>query len=268
MLSNSGLHVYVSGLEPVPAQTVRCTGNVSKQLSKYLPNLSENTPLLINAQVGFGKTYAVVHTLLPWALQNDLKILYVSSRVANNMQIKKEIVTVTNEQELLDEHTVYGLRRQNDFKGISVVTYHRLYHMMRYEVNKLKEYRVLVFDEIHALLEDAHFVPYTGYIMTHLMKCCGAKARIYMSGTCDGILPHLVKMEGGYQLTVLSFPRSFAYVKPKFFREESTLIDHINADNSKNPILLITCVRMIHLQSYTCQSQICTTPIHQHYPKS
>lgn len=234
------LGVVVTGGEPKSPNTIKCSGRVSKALVKQLPNLSADRPLLIHAQVGAGKTWAIVHELLPWALATNRRVIYVSSRAANNVQIKREIIKVTGESNIIKEHTSYGLARQKDFKGISVVTYHKLYSMMLYESEELRTFDVLVFDEVHALLEDALYVPYTGYILRHIKEHFGAKLRIYMSGTPEEMLPLLAKAEAPYQLTVLKFAKNFSYVRVRFFKDEADLVRCIGESRDKEKWLIYT----------------------------
>lgn len=234
----SKLTVTVTGGEPQQPEIIKCRSPVSNELHKRLNALNGNTPYLLHAQVGAGKTYAIVHELLPWAIKRGLKILYVSSRCAINEQVKREIVTVTGEAHLIAEHTAVGLRSQRDFMGITVITYHALYALMLNEPETLKDYDVLVFDEIHTLIEDADFVPYTAYVLYHLKNFFGGKIRIYMSATPDSILPCLLKAEAPYQLTILRFPKSFSYVEPRFFHDFSEIVDLINKDRSSRKWLI------------------------------
>ena len=234
------LSVVVSGGEPKEPLVNKCTGKVSKALMKHLPEMDANTPILIHAQVGSGKTYAIVHVLLPWALEHGKKILYVSSRVALNTQTKREIIKVTGQSYLMDQHTEKGMRAQEDFEGITVTTYHRLYSLMMFDPTRLKEFDILVFDEIHALLDDAEFVPYTGFVLNNIKTIFGGKLRIYMSATPQNILHELMKAESPYQLTILRFPRNFSYVRLAFFHDENEIIRRINDEKSSQKWLIYT----------------------------
>lgn len=203
----SKLSVVVTGGEPPEPLIVRSTHTVGKEMEKLLPDLSSNSAILFHAQVGSGKTYATVHVLLPWVREQGKRMLYVSSRIAINTQVKSEIIAETGEKHLLAEHTEQGMRVQQDFNGVAVITYHSLYFIMVNKPTWLKKFDILVFDEIHALLEDALFVPYTGYILEHLRDFFGDKIRIYYSATPEKILPYLTKAEAPYRLTVLRFRR-------------------------------------------------------------
>ena len=230
--------VTVSGGEPPEPEVIKCERSVSKELERLLPKLDPAMPVVFHAPVGSGKTHAIVHVLLPWARKLGAGVLYISSRVAINSQVKREIIEETGEEHLIEEHTAYGMRQQRDFDGITVITYHALYNAMRYSPDSLKRYGILVFDEIHALLEDALFVPYTGYVLTHLKEFFGTKIRIYLSATPEEILPCLVKAESPHRLTVLRFRRNFSYVQPGFFHEESEIVRRINEDKSDQKWLI------------------------------
>lgn len=56
--------------------------NLFNTLMRRMETIDADSPLLLSWQVGAGKTYAVVHGILPWAMQVKKKILYVSSRTA------------------------------------------------------------------------------------------------------------------------------------------------------------------------------------------
>lgn len=231
--------VSVTGGVTVPEpETIKSDKNVAEELEKLLPELSFRNGILLHAPVGAGKTYAIIHRLLPWALERGLRMLYVSSRNAINTQVKRDIIAVTGEDHFVEELTDCGWQAQRDFDGITVLTYHALYFMMRRDPNSLRKYDILAFDEIHALLEDASFVPYSGYVLNHLMEFFGTAIRIYMSATPEEILPYLAKVETPYRLRVIRFRRDYAFVRPYFFHDETEVIRLINEDKSDQKWLL------------------------------
>lgn len=231
-MDNCKLRVSVSGGAFSTPEILKSEKGVAETLEKLLPEFSWQHGVLLHAPVGAGKTYAVTHVLLPWARKNGWKILYVSSRTAINTQAKRDIVAVTGERHFIDELTDRGWQAQRDFDGITVLTYHSLYILMRNDPNTLKQFDILVFDEIHALLEDAAFVPYSGHVLRHLRDFWGTKIRLYMSATPEDILPHLAKIEAPYGLKIMRFRHDYNYVQPYFFHDEAEVIRLINADTS------------------------------------
>ncbi len=120
------MKVIIRGGKPVVPirKTIPKNVNLAKELPKFVETLSYCNPGVLSCQVGKGKTYGVVHGVLPWAIERGLRILYISSRVANNDQLKAEIIEVTGQRDILDKLTAAGIREKEDFGSISVLSYH------------------------------------------------------------------------------------------------------------------------------------------------
>lgn len=227
------------GTVPEPLR-VNSHGNIAETLTKLLPELSWQQGVLLHAPVGAGKTYAVTHVLLPWAREQGHRILYVSSRTAINSQAKQDIVSVTGELHFRDELTERGWQVQRDFDGIAVITYHALYSAMRYEPNILEGFDILVFDEIHALLEDSSFVPFSGYVLQHLLEHLGGAIRLYLTATPEDIVPLLAQMETPSVLKIIRFKQDYSFLQLHFFHNEQKIIQLINTDSSARKWLVHT----------------------------
>lgn len=232
LVKDNKLRVCVTGGASSAPEVIKSEKTVAEMLKKLLPELVWQHGILLHAPVGAGKTYAITHILLPWVLEQGWRMLFVSSRTAINTQVKRDITAVTGEQHFVDELTDCGWQAQSDFEGVTVLTYHALYFEMCNDPNALKKFDILVFDEIHALLEDASFVPYSGYVLNHLHDFWGTKIRLYMTATPEDILPCLTRAEAPYTLRVIRFRQSYDYVQPYFFHDEMELIRLINEDKS------------------------------------
>ena len=217
--------------EPV---IIKCEGSVSEELGERIKELDYNTPLMISAQTGSGKNYAIIHVAIPYLRSRGLRGLIVASRTAITTQFKKELVKETGQESLLEELTEQGWEKHAEFDGVTVITYQALYLMMKYHPEKLGLYDLIVFDEIHALLEDASFVSCTGYILKNIQEVFGTRMRIYLTATPEEILPELVRAEEGWPLTVLVFRRDYSYVRLHFFHDMGEITSRINRDKSNN----------------------------------
>lgn len=238
LVKDNKLRVCVTGGASSAPEVIKSEKNVAETLKKLLPELSWRHGTLLHAPVGAGKTYAITHILLPWVLKQGWRMLFVSSRTAINTQVKRDIAAVTGEQHFADELTDCGWQAQRDFEGVTVLTYHALYFEMCDDPNALKKFDILVFDEIHALLMDSSFVPYSGYVLNHLRDFWGTKIRLYLTATPEDILPCLTRAEAPYTLRVIRFRQSYDYVQPYFFHDEMELIRLINEDKSEQKWLV------------------------------
>lgn len=207
---------------------------LDREVQKMLPSLTNLYSLLLACGPGSGKTYTACNTIIPWAKANGYPVLYVSSRVALNMQTKRSLLQVLGQENLLSELTAEGLQKKEDFDGVSIITYHRLYGLMRSVPERLEKFRVLIFDEVHALLDDALFVSTTGYIQQHLWDCFKYAIRIFMSGTAQEIIPLLADVDRPFQLHVLRMPADYSGIRLRFFHNPAEIARRINEDTTNS----------------------------------
>lgn len=237
------MKVIIRGPEPVPPDkiTVPRGANLVKEITKILDTFEADNmvgTVLISTQTGSGKTYGMLHGVLPWARERNLQTLYVSSRVAINTQFKDELVEETGQGHLKDELTKMGMRNRSEFDGIDVITYHKLLFNLQYDKASMKCYDVLIFDEIHALLDDSMFVGGTGQLLKKLEDFCCTSIRLYLSATPEAILPHLPWAPRPYSSKILHMPRNYSYIVPHFFANEDELLKCINEDTSNKKWLI------------------------------
>ena len=244
MLKIEPMKVVIKGPSARPPEkiTVPRGANLVKEITKILDTFAAQDVMigtaLISTQTGSGKTYAMLHGVLPWARERDLQTLYVSSRVAINTQFKDELVEETGQHHLKDELTRIGMRNRSEFDGIDVITYHKLLSQLQYDKDSMKHYDILIFDEIHALLDDSMFVGGTGQLLKHLKDFCCTSIRLYLSATPEAILPYLPWAPYTYPSKILHMPRNYAYIVPHFFANEEELQKCINADTSNKKWLI------------------------------
>lgn len=206
--------------------------SIQREVEKRLDTLTHNGAMLINAPPGMGKTYTVGHVVVPWAKSRGMNVAFVCPRIAPNTQAKRAFIQELGENQLLDQLTDVGIQAREEIGNVSVMTAQRLYTLMQTNPEYLRQFQVLIFDEIHLLLEDASFVSSTGYVLEHLRDHFGAAIRIYLSATPEDILPMLTKVEAPYTVTVLKFPTDYGFIRPWFFQDTTELVKKINNDKS------------------------------------
>ena len=228
------MKITVNGGSPVEPirKTIPKGANLAKELPKFLDSLDYCSPGFCSCQVGTGKTFGTIHGVLPWAIERELRMLYISSRVANNDQLKEEIIKVTGQEDLLEKLTAAGLRDKENFDYIDVLSYHKAYQYMIHDPEKLKGYDIVIIDEIQAFLEDSTFVGFTGEFFKEIPHIFAGAIRLYLSATPDDILPLQVQAEAPHTITVLHIPRDYSFVKPHFFSQKKVIQKAINEDKS------------------------------------
>lgn len=219
-------------------QNIPKGADLAKVIQKELDEDRYQNALLLSTQPGTGKTHAVMHGILPWAIERDMEVLYVSSRTAINTQVKRELTDIVGLPNLKKELTPEGLRVRTEFGCMTVITYHKLYSMMLTEKTELNKYEIFIFDEVHALLEDAMFVGITGYILNHMVEIFGGRIRIYMTATPEEILPQLKRIEGIHPIRVIHMPRDYSYLNPHFFSRKEDIVRIINEDHTQKKWLV------------------------------
>lgn len=146
-------------------------------------------PVLISAQTGKGKNYFIMHRLREFAKQRGMSILYVSNRIALDLQQKQELAELTHLNRKIFPSDVDRLEDIEEFSNITVLTYHKLYHrLLDKNANEwCKRFRFVVLDECHFFYSDAFFNPFTGDILKRIPQMFPNAVRIYMTATFDDV---------------------------------------------------------------------------------
>lgn len=226
-----------SAREPVVVKMNRGK-TIQREIEKRLEVLTHNGAILVDAPPGMGKTHTVGHVIAPWAKRKGMAIAFICPRIAPNTQAKQEFIKALGEDHLLNQLTDEGIQEREEIGNVSVMTAQRLYGLMQTDPESLKRFQMLVFDEVHLLLEDALFSSSTGYVLEHLRNYFGGAIRIYLSATPEAILPMIAKIEAPYTVQVLKFPTSYGYVRPYFFQDTEELVKKINSDKSSTKWLV------------------------------
>lgn len=205
---------------------------IPREVEKRLDGLTHKGAILVDAPPGMGKTHTVGHVIAPWAKRKGMEIAFICPRIAPNTQAKQAFTKALGEGHLLNQLTDVGIQEREEIGNVSIMTAQRLYGLMQTDPESLKRFQMLIFDEVHLLLEDALFSSSTGYVLEHLRDYFGGAIRIYLSATPEAILPMIAKIEAPYTVQVLKFPTSYGYVRPYFFQDTDELVKKINSDKS------------------------------------
>lgn len=227
---------------------------VSEGIGEKYKSWGVQTPVFISAQTGSGKNTFIEEVLIRAAMENEIKILLVSNRNATNRQQKNRIATIVGCQEDLKYYTPEGLDKIEDFKNIKVLTYQKLglYLENPIIIQKLKRYRIVVFDECHFFVSDSLFNNMTGSILQKSLSVFRNSIRIYMTATPDEILPVIIEKEkqldcspsyyikNSYkdflqpkQILYYKFSQNYKYIQPMYFSKKEEIINIIKSDKSK-----------------------------------
>jgi len=225
--------VRISGIE-VTGKIENVNVATKKSISDLIfpETLLADNPILISAPTGKGKSTFITNTLAKYAAENGKTILFVSSRVAINTQQKKVLARSVGETALLEELTSKGWRAREKIGCVTVITYHRLFTLMKSpeEVKILRKFDFFIFDEVHALQNDALFTPCTGELCEKIPIVFYNAIRIYMSATPSAIIGTIAQKERPNTLTVYTWKSDFNWVKPYFFSDVAQLAECINTD--------------------------------------
>lgn len=139
--------------------------------------------VLLTAPTGTGKSHFVLYDLLKWTIKNRQKILYVVNRKILKAQIEAEIKKEVA-LKLHEEFNGYPINVQN---YITVLTYQsierRLKDSIQQEVNWLKSFWYVVYDECHYFYSDANFNTSTELSYDCLRREFYDKVQIFISAT-------------------------------------------------------------------------------------
>lgn len=211
---------------------------VSRLLSAKLPTLTPETPVLLQAGTGAGKTSAILDVVIPFAVEQGLSIWFVSSRAAISTQFKQRLARKLERDDILTDYTPEGLRHLEDIGPVKVLTYHRLWNILNADPDEVRDVGILVFDEVHALALDATFVGFTGQLLQRIPVAFGSALRIYLSATPEPILPALIQAEGSQRITIYRWPARYQQFRLHLYRSQEDLVNHFNSLPSNERALI------------------------------
>lgn len=193
------ISVIPEGADFVPNFYRKCTlpdGFICDVLQNDVDSWNPANPILINTPPGSGKTNLVYKVLLTKVIESGKNLLLVSNRTGLSDQEKYAVMDALNDprNQLL---TPAGVRAQEDFGPVRVVTYHRLPALVNDPTLGpwICNLGFIVFDEAHFFVADATFNSTCDYLLKLATSRFCHAIRIYLTGTAEDIMEPLAKAE-------------------------------------------------------------------------
>lgn len=144
---------------------------------------------------GSGKNYFIENILIPWVIINRKTILIVSNRIANNRQIKKNVIKNMGDNRFLDYLTDDGLDAQKYLgNGIFVKSYQELTGEFLMKKSQEK-FDFVILDEIQWAVVDSEFNSMTEFTLNGIIMNFKDSVRIYASATPEIIVSEIITKE-------------------------------------------------------------------------
>lgn len=140
--------------------------------------------IFITTQTGSGKTFFILHELLPYAFRNNRKILYLVNRSILADQINQEITEYA-----IEERDNFGVDLRDYILVLTYQYLEQMYYKDKGErdedkFNWLCKYYYVVCDECHYFINDSLFNTRT-YISHFTLRMYCQAVTIYISATMD-----------------------------------------------------------------------------------
>ena len=151
---------------------------------------------IIQAPTGFGKTYFILHEVLPKVVQSGGKMLLVSNRVAVSYQQKLQVMKIVDPSEI-GCLTPEGVLKKTDFGPVKIMTLQALDLFLSTAQGReyAKEVSVFVVDEVHYFVADVSFNPSAARLLKVSPKFFVEATLIYMTATLEDALRPVAEAE-------------------------------------------------------------------------
>ena len=168
---------------------------------------------IIQAPTGFGKTYFILHEVLPKVVQSGGKMLLVSNRVAVSYQQKLQVMKIVDPSEI-GCLTPEGVLKKTDFGPVKIMTLQALDLFLSTAQGReyAKEVSVFVVDEVHYFVADVSFNPSAARLLKVIPKFFIEATRIYMTATLEDALRPVAEAEASAERPMVE--RTGARVSP------------------------------------------------------
>ena len=164
---------------------------VAELLKNEICRWESGDDVLIQAPTGSGKTTFILYTLLPYALDHNAEILYLSNRQILHKQVLKELCNINE-----IPYMYMCEEKIAEFDGITIMTYQTLQQLLEKSWNPVRFFNYIVADEIHYIVEDSEFNPKTERIIKWF-STQSQSVLIAVSATIDPALPYLNLFDKG-----------------------------------------------------------------------
>lgn len=171
-------------------------------LNQEIYKWRSNTPVVIAAGTGAGKTTWVLDVLLKKVANAKKKMLYLTNRAALNEQIKRKLIENVKEYmplaqyNLLEKQLINAL--QNNDNGVCemgpvVVMTLQAYYKADKESDMFEDISTVVVDEAHYFMSDAIFNLNTAACFKSIFNRFTQAVKLFVTATPDNILPEIIK---------------------------------------------------------------------------
>ncbi len=244
--------------------------SIAEALADKIPQWTAWVPILIWAATGFGKTFFVLHHLVPYVLATGGRLLLVSNRLASSVQQKRELMKLLKHY-LEGGLNDLGLQRLEDFGPVRIMTLQKLQGFINSAEGRewCKGVTHLVVDEAHFFTSDFLFNQWTGALLHQIPQVFCHAVRVYMTATPEEVLYPLAKAEEKaslpieelyrryYQsppyvwgapekkhLEVHQFAASYDHIRLRYFRGTDELVQAIQAaPDSEKWLVFISSIK-------------------------
>lgn len=234
---------------------------ISRDLTDYHATLIESPP-------GFGKTWFILHEILPRVRETGGKLLLVSNRIAVSYQQKIEVLKALNGDEL-EDYTEKGLLKKTDFGEnddnpdmVKILTLQALEPFLRSPkgIAYSKEVSVLCVDEVQYFTSD-YFCPSAARLLERLPQIFNHAVRVYLSATPEDVLVPLSEAEQAAQRPIMErmgitpsplcwgerpsitwyrfVDNRYCDLPIRYYREESELLDQIESSGQDGWLIFV-----------------------------
>ncbi len=157
--------------------------NVTEKIGEEYKKWGEHDKIFISAPTGAGKTYFVLHELLPHAESTNKKILFLVNRRLLKEQVKAEIDKLKFEQKNRIRVELYQTL-ENEMSKMEYKPEQQCMRAAGYDaLATYADYDYVVCDECHYFFTDSNYNTNTALSYRWIQECFSHKVRIFMSAT-------------------------------------------------------------------------------------
>lgn len=172
----------------------------------------ENTKVIFDCGTASGKTYFILHMLIPYAIANKKRVLYLCNR-----------------RPLYDEL----FQDMKQFYNVDLVLYQILQEWIK-QGKTIPRYDYIIADECHYLYTDATFNEYTDLSYKYLIEQV-RNVVIFMSATATSFFENLKNNKIVPIKNVYVMPKDYSYVENVYFYKANDLVNVIDDIIQKHP---------------------------------
>ena len=167
--------------------------NVADAIKDEYQNWNKYDKVFISSPTGTGKTYFILHVLLPYVSQQGKRILYLVNRRILKEQLESEISSFPfglRESIRIELYQTIEIKMSEVKYDYQDGTYHAFGYSAVW-INS-NDYDFVVCDECHYFLADSNYNTDTGLSFRWLQDMFSSKIRIFLSATIDDIKEYIM----------------------------------------------------------------------------